>query len=72
MLEEDGLLVVGPNSDGVQVVQAAGNYRTVQPAFSQVRITHWPGRIIAPGFGDMHIHYPQLDVIGSPADGLLS
>ena len=71
MLEEDGLLVVGPNSEGVQVVHAAGNYRTVQPAFSQVPITHWPGRIIAPGFVDMHIHYPQLDVIGSPADGLL-
>ena len=71
MLEEDGLLVIGPNSEGVQMVQAAGNYRTVQPAFSQVPITHWPGRIIAPGFVDMHIHYPQLDVIGSPADGLL-
>lgn len=70
-LKQDDLLVVGPNSEGVQVVHAAGNYRTVQPAFSQVPITHWPGRIIAPGFVDMHIHYPQLDVIGSPADGLL-
>ena len=70
-LEQDGLLVVGPNSEGVQVVHAAGNYHTVQPKFSQVPITHWPGRIIAPGFVDMHIHYPQLDVIGSPADGLL-
>jgi guanine deaminase len=29
------------------------------------------GRIIAPGFVDLHVHYPQLDVIGSPADGLL-
>jgi guanine deaminase len=34
-------------------------------------IEHFPGRIIAPGFVDMHVHYPQTDVIGSPADGLL-
>jgi guanine deaminase len=36
-----------------------------------VSTEHLPGRIIAPGFVDMHIHYPQVDVIGSPADGLL-
>ena len=29
------------------------------------------GRLIAPGFVDMHVHYPQTDVIGSPAEGLL-
>ena len=34
-------------------------------------VTHLPGRILAPGFVDMHIHFPQTDVIGSPADGLL-
>jgi guanine deaminase len=35
------------------------------------RSTHLPGRILAPGFLDLHIHYPQTDVIGSPAEGLL-
>jgi guanine deaminase len=35
------------------------------------RLTHWPGRCIAPGFVDLHVHYPQLDVIASPAEGLL-
>jgi guanine deaminase len=34
-------------------------------------VQHLPGRLIAPGFVDMHIHYPQTDVIGAPADGLL-
>ena len=29
------------------------------------------GAIIAPGFVDLHIHFPQIDVIGSPAAGLL-
>jgi guanine deaminase len=29
------------------------------------------GSTIAPGFVDTHVHYPQTDVIGSPAQGLL-
>ena len=69
--EADGLLVVGPNAQGVQVVVAVGSYQSLAEQFANLPIEHWPGRIIAPGFVDMHIHYPQLDVIGSPADGLL-
>ncbi|MDO8387176.1 MAG: guanine deaminase [Polaromonas sp.] len=71
VLETDGLLVVGPDAAGRQVVQAAGSYSALAPRFAGLDITHLPGRIIAPGFVDMHIHYPQLDVIGSPAEGLL-
>jgi guanine deaminase len=71
VLESDGLLVVGPNADGLQVVQAVGAYQALAPRFAGVLTAHFPGRIIAPGFVDMHIHYPQIDVIGSPADGLL-
>ncbi|MBA3593792.1 MAG: guanine deaminase [Polaromonas sp.] len=71
VLETDGLLVVGPDSAGRQVVQAVGSYSALAPRFPGLDITHLPGRIIAPGFVDMHIHYPQLDVIGSPAEGLL-
>ena len=70
-LEEDGLLVVGPNAEGRQVVLAIGPYASVQRRFADVTVAHFPGRLIAPGFVDMHIHYPQLDVIGSPAEGLL-
>ncbi|WP_332776009.1 guanine deaminase [Polaromonas sp.] len=69
--EEDGLLVVGPNEQGTQVVQAVGPYQQLISRYPGVAVQHWPGRIIAPGFVDMHIHYPQLDVIGSPAEGLL-
>jgi guanine deaminase len=69
--EKDGLLVVGPDASGRDVVQAIGDYATLAPSWPSVPVEHWPGRIIAPGFVDMHIHYPQLDVIGSPADGLL-
>ena len=71
ILESDGLLVTGPNAQGWQVVLAVGPYQQLAPRFAGVPVEHFPGRIIAPGFVDMHIHYPQVDVIGSPADGLL-
>ncbi len=71
LYEEDGLLVVGPNTVGRQVVHAIGAYRDVALKFPDLAVEHLPGRIIAPGFVDMHIHYPQINVIGSPADGLL-
>jgi guanine deaminase len=71
VLESDGLLVVGPDASGRQAVLAVGSYSALAPQFPDLAITHLPGRIIAPGFVDMHIHYPQLDVIGSPAEGLL-
>ncbi|HQS00144.1 MULTISPECIES: guanine deaminase [unclassified Polaromonas] len=70
-LETDGLLVVGPDAVGRQVVLAVGSYSELASRFPGLDVTHLPGRIIAPGFVDMHIHYPQLDVIGSPAEGLL-
>ena len=71
VFDTDGLLVVGPNASGVQVVQAVGAYSAVAPQYPGVPTEHLPGRIIAPGFVDMHIHYPQTDVIGAPAEGLL-
>ena len=71
LFEEDGLLVVGPNAQGAQVVQAIGAWRDLKDSYPQVAVEHLPGRIIAPGFVDLHIHYPQTNVIGSPAPGLL-
>ena len=68
---DDGLLVVG--SDGK--VAAVGDYAALrgrlQSEWPTVAMEHHPGKIIAPGFVDMHVHYPQIDVIGSPTDGLL-
>jgi guanine deaminase len=39
--------------------------------FAHLSVEHLPGRIIAPGFVDLHVHFPQTNVIGSPAPGLL-
>ena len=43
-----------------------GRIVTVAPTSGPV-----PPRTLAPGFVDLHIHFPQIDVIGSPAVGLL-
>jgi guanine deaminase len=74
-LDEDGLIVVGANEQGRQVVQMVGDYSLLADEFKSrhpdVKIQHMPNRIIAPGFVDTHVHFPQTDVIGSPAEGLL-
>ena len=69
--DDDGLLVVGPDAQGQQVVRAVGAYSSLAANFPGVAVEHLPGSIIAPGFIDLHIHFPQTDVIGSPAAGLL-
>jgi guanine deaminase len=69
--ESDGLLVTGQGADGIVRVVAIGDWATLQHDYPDLPVTHWPGLCIAPGFVDLHIHYPQTDVIGSPADGLL-
>ncbi len=67
IFDQDGLLVI----DSSGKVAVAGDYAQVKTQFAHLPTQHLPGRIIAPGFVDMHVHYPQIDVIGSPADGLL-
>jgi guanine deaminase len=69
--DEDGLLVIGPDGQGRAVVRAVGAWAELAPNFPGVAVQHLPGRILAPGFVDLHVHFPQTDVIGSPAEGLL-
>jgi guanine deaminase len=71
VFDTDGLLVTGPGAAGRRVVIAVGDHDALVARFPGVPVTHLPGRILAPGFLDLHIHYPQTDVIGSPAEGLL-
>ena len=71
LYEQDGLLVIGPDANGQPVVRAAGAYAALAGNYPGLAVEHLPRRIIAPGFIDLHIHFPQIDVIGSPAEGLL-
>jgi guanine deaminase len=69
--EPDGLLVVGPDPSGRKLIRAAGAHAALAASYAGVAVTELPGRILAPGFIDLHVHFPQTDVIGSPAEGLL-
>jgi len=40
-------------------VEDAGSWRSLAPRFAGVPVTHGPDRIVAPGFIDMHIHFPN-------------
>lgn len=64
---EDGLLVVDHDR-----IHAAGDYAQVYPTLPPGTPIHdYRGKIILPGFIDTHVHYPQTDIIASPAPGLL-
>ncbi|MEB0135749.1 guanine deaminase [Actimicrobium sp. CCC2.4] len=64
---EDGLLIV----DGDRI-RAAGDYATLKATLpADAVVTDYRGKLIVPGFIDTHIHYPQTDMIASPAPGLL-
>ncbi|MES2323092.1 MAG: guanine deaminase [Pseudomonadota bacterium] len=64
---EDGLLVV---EDGK--VRAAGDYAALAPALPPgTPVADYRGKLIMPGFIDTHLHFPQTDMIASPAPGLL-
>ena len=63
----DGLLVV---EDGR--VKAAGDHDALLPTLPPgTPVTDYRGKIITPGFIDTHLHFPQTDMIASPAPGLL-
>ncbi len=73
VFDKDGLLVVGSaeQGGGCERVLAVGPCDTVAPRFPGIETEDLRGRILAPGFVDLHVHYPQIDVIGAPAEGLL-
>jgi guanine deaminase len=63
----DGLLVV---EDGL--VAAFGDYQDLAAGLSaETPVSEFPGRLIAPGFVDAHIHYPQTDVVAAWGSQLL-
>jgi guanine deaminase len=64
---EDGLLLVENGR-----ITAAGDYDVLAPTLPQDAQVHdYRGMLITPGFIDTHLHFPQTDMIASPAPGLL-
>jgi guanine deaminase len=67
VFEEDGLLIV---EDGYVV--AHGAYAALAGQLTPATgMRDLRGKLIVPGFIDTHLHYPQTDMIASPAAGLL-
>ncbi|WP_322107085.1 guanine deaminase [Paraburkholderia sp. J41] len=65
--DEDGVVIV----ENGRVV-AAGAWSALSSRVSAgARIHELRDKLIVPGFIDTHIHYPQTDMIASPAPGLL-
>ena len=64
---QDGLLLVAGGK-----VQAAGDYASLFPTLPPgTPLLDYRGKVIMPGFIDTHLHFPQTDMIASPAPGLL-
>ena len=67
VFNEDGLLIV---EDGHVV--AAGAHAALSSLLAPgTQVQDMRDKLIVPGFIDTHIHYPQTDMIASPAPGLL-
>jgi guanine deaminase len=62
----DGLLVV---EDGR--IAACGAWADLAPGLGDTPVRAFPGRLITPGFIDLHIHFPQTDCIAAHGDQLL-
>lgn len=64
---EDGLLIIKEGR-----ITAAGEYASLAASLPPgTLVTDYRGKLITPGFIDTHIHYPQTDLIATPAEGLL-
>ncbi|HRL21320.1 MAG TPA: guanine deaminase [Alcaligenes sp.] len=75
---EDPSQAVRYHSDGLLLVNAQGRIdacadyaELARKLPASVPVTHLPGKLIMPGLIDTHLHFPQTDIIASPAPGLL-
>jgi guanine deaminase len=64
---EDGALVF----DSTKKIIALGNYAHLKAKHRDAKVQDFTGKIIIPGFIDAHLHFPQLDMIGSYGEDLL-
>lgn len=62
----DGLLIVENGK-----IKEFGSYEHLQPQYSDVEYIAYPDKLIVPGFIDLHVHYPQTEMIASDSNQLL-
>lgn len=67
LYEPDGIIHIG---DGI--ILEVGSFAALRDKLPEsVDIRHYPNAILMPGFVDAHIHYPQVEIIGSYGAQLL-
>ena len=78
IFDADGGVLVGlPETDklntaddshrpAVEQFLDVGPWATLRERYPHVPVHDYSGRVLAPGFVDLHVHYPQTDVMGSP------
>ena len=64
---DDGVLSVEQG----RIVAASAAPEALQSLPADVKVTDLSGKLIVPGFIDCHVHFPQLDIIGSFGTQLL-
>lgn len=64
---DDGLLVI----DAGKVVAAGDAAQLLNELPRDIAVLDYSGKLIVPGFIDCHVHFPQLDIIGSYGAQLL-
>lgn len=63
----DGLLVIENGK-----IKAFGTYESVYPKYPGIDLTSYaPNLLIMPGFIDLHLHFPQTEIIASYGEQLL-
>ncbi len=65
--ESDGIILM--QAGRISAIGPAGEIRASLPTDTPIR--HYPHSILMPGFIDAHIHYPQVEIIGSYGAQLL-
>lgn len=65
--ESDGALVLSTSG----TILKKGAFADVQKEFPALAVKDYSGSLLLPSFIDTHIHFPQLDMIGSCAEELL-
>ncbi len=64
---EDGLLVYNDEE-----IVDFGSYTDLKDSYQSISITDYRDYLILPGFTDLHVHYPQTEIIGSYGEKLLN
>ncbi len=65
---KNGAIAVGNDGKILKV----GSAKTIEAQFPNAEIEDYGTKLLLPGFIDTHIHFPQMDMIGSYGEQLLS